>query len=77
MSDISAIMDIYNLKLVSPVTKANAMIAVGRFINDSYSMNISEPIVGELLLTLPVSREDLKYPDWLPSQPNPHKEQTK
>lgn len=68
MSDISAIMDIYNLKMVSPVTKANAMIAVGRFINDSYSMNLAEGIVGELLLTLPVNREDLKYPNWLPEQ---------
>jgi hypothetical protein len=70
MSDISAIMDIYNLKLVSPITKANAMIAVGRFINDTYSMNISEQIVGELLLTLPVNRQDLTYPDWLPVQLN-------
>lgn len=73
MSDISAIMDIYNLKLVSPVTKANAMIAVGMFINDTHSMNISDQIVGELLLTLPVNREDLKYPSWLPDptkQPN-------
>lgn len=52
---------------VSPVTRANIMCSLGQAINDEYSMNITDELVGELLLNLPVSPFDLKRPGWHPN----------
>jgi hypothetical protein len=66
MSDISSIIEVYRMTELRPITRANIMIRLGNAINDANSMNLTGDLVGELLLTLPVNREDLVNPSWLP-----------
>lgn len=68
MSNIAALVDIYKIENINPVTKANLLIELGRAINDEYSMNLTGDLVAELIATLPVNREQLKRPGWLPQE---------
>lgn len=67
MSNISSIIEVYRMKEIAPLTRANIMIALGQAINDEYSMNITDELIGELLLTMPVNVFDLKRPGWHPN----------
>lgn len=46
------IIDIFRMEEVSPKTRANIIIALGRAINDGMSMNITESLVYELVKLL-------------------------
>lgn len=67
MSNMSSIIEIYRMTELKPVTRANVMIKLGRAINDEYSMNLTNDLVGELIATLDVSLSDLEHPGLLPT----------
>ena len=45
---------------VKPKTRASIIIKLGRAINDQYAMNITEPLVYELVKQLDPDNEEIK-----------------
>ncbi len=52
MSDISALIDVYRMDEISKNARAKIIIKLGTAINDSFSSNVTEPIVFELVTLL-------------------------
>ncbi len=50
--EISSLIEVFRMEEVSKETRAKIIIKLGRAINDSYAMNITEPIVYELVSVL-------------------------
>lgn len=52
MSDISAIIDVFKMEEVTANTRTEIIIKLGNAINNSFSMNVTEPLVYELVKIL-------------------------
>lgn len=52
MSDISALMDVFNMTEVQAKTRASVLIKLGDAINYSFAANVTEPLVYELVKLL-------------------------
>ena len=46
------LIEIFNMEQVSKITRANTIINLGTFINEKYQVNLTEPIVIELVAIL-------------------------
>lgn len=49
---INSLIEVYRMQEIKPATRANIIIKLGMAINDHYAMNITEPIVYELVLSI-------------------------
>ena len=57
---MKSLIDVYRMEEVSRQVRASIIIKLGRAINDSYGMNISEPLVYELVKQLDPENEMIK-----------------
>ena len=72
MSNISAIMDVFNMENVSAETRARLIIKLGRAINDEMGMNLTEELVYELVSLIDPTNEILEnehYKKFATTQP--------
>ncbi len=73
---MEAIIDVFRMTEIAPKVRAEIIIKLGRAINDQYGMNITEPLVGELVLTLdpqnPLLTDEFCKRHLIPLTPNPH-----
>ena len=53
------LLDVYKMSEVSVQTRVSLIIKIGKFLNDQYGMNISEPLVYELVELLDPAHEIL------------------
>lgn len=73
MSDISALIKVYEMKDVSKQTRADIIVKLGQAINYSFSSNVCEPIVVELVRLLVPNHEIFSqehYQEYLATPPN-------
>lgn len=49
---MNSLIEVFRMSEISPKTRARIIIKLGRFENDRVGMNITEPIVYELVLLL-------------------------
>lgn len=52
MNNISSIIDVFRMVEIDKKTRAKIIIQLGRAINNSMGMNLTEPLVYELVLLL-------------------------
>lgn len=52
MSDISSLVEVFRMEEIDKKTRAKVIIKLGIVINASFSMNITEPLVYELVKIL-------------------------
>lgn len=57
MSDISTLMDVYNAENISDPVKCRMIIKLGRAINDSNGMNLTQELVYELIKNIDPAHE--------------------
>ena len=65
MSDISALIDVYRMVELKPETRARLIIKLGRAINNSMGMNITQDIVYELVEILDKDHPIFKTEEYL------------
>lgn len=65
MSNISAIMDVFNMDNVNSETRARLIIKLGRAINHEMGMNITEELVYELVSLIDPQNPILKDEHYL------------
>lgn len=57
---MQALIDVFRMVEVRPEIRARIIIQLGRVINDEYAMNITEPLVYELVNQLDPNNKDIK-----------------
>jgi hypothetical protein len=57
---MNAIIDVFRMTELSPLTRANVIVKLGDAINNQYGMNITEPLVYELVAQIYPDHERLK-----------------
>jgi hypothetical protein len=57
---MQALIDVFRMVEVKPQIRARIIIQLGRVINDEYAMNITEPLVYELVNQLDPHNKDIK-----------------
>lgn len=57
---MQSLIEVFRMEEVKPKTRANIIIKLGRAINDQYTMNITEPLVYELVKQLDSDNEEIK-----------------
>lgn len=57
---MKSIIDVFAMDEIKPETRAKVIIKLGRAINDQYAMNITEPLVFELVSILDPENDILK-----------------
>lgn len=65
MSNVSALIDVFRMEEIQKKTRAKLIIKLGTAINDSFGMNLTEPLVYELVEILDPENEILKDPHYL------------
>lgn len=58
------LIEVFRMVEIEPKTRAKIIIKLGRAVNDQMGMNISEPIVYELVKLLDPENEELKNPHY-------------
>jgi hypothetical protein len=62
---MQSIIDVFRMTEISKNTRANIIVKLGRAINDQYAMNITEPLVAELVYQLDPEHEIFKHEHYL------------
>ena len=57
---MQSLIEVFRMEEVRPKTRASIIIKLGRAINDQYAMNITEPLVYELVKQLDPDNEAIK-----------------
>jgi hypothetical protein len=57
---MKSLIEVFRMKEVSKKVRANIIVKLGRAINDQYKMNITEPLVAELVYQLDAEHEIFK-----------------
>lgn len=57
---MQALIDVFRMTEVSPETRAKIIMKLGRLINDQWSMNITQPLVYELVLQLDPENQEIQ-----------------
>ena len=60
-----SIIEVFRMTEISKNTRANIIVKLGRAINDQYAMNVTEPLVAELVYQLNPEHEILKDEHYL------------
>lgn len=56
-SNIASLIDVFRMEEISKETRANLIVKLGNAINGEFGMNVTEPLVYELVLILNPSHE--------------------
>jgi hypothetical protein len=62
---MQSLIEVFRMKEVSNKIRANIIVKLGRAINDQYAMNITEPLVAELVYQLDAEHEIFKNEKYL------------
>ena len=65
MSDVSVLIDIFKMNEISKKTRAKLIIKMGDALNASVAMNLTEPLVFELVQILEPENEIISNPHYL------------
>jgi hypothetical protein len=57
---MQSLIEVFRMEEVRPKTRASIIIKLGKAINDQYAMNITEPLVYELVKQLDPDNEEIK-----------------
>lgn len=57
---MQALIEVFRMEELKPKTRASIIIKLGIAINDQYTMNITEPLVYELVKQLDPDNEEIK-----------------
>ena len=57
---MKSLIEVFRMEEVKPKTRASIIIKLGKAINDQYAMNITEPLVYELVKQLDPDNEEIK-----------------
>lgn len=61
---MNALIEVFRMIEISAQVRANIIVKLGNAINDEYAMNITEPLVYELVKQLDPSHEILSNPHY-------------
>ena len=62
---MQSLIEVFRMTEVSNKVRANIIVKLGRAINDQYAMNITEPLVAELVSQLDAEHEIFKQEMYL------------
>jgi hypothetical protein len=60
LNKMQSLIEVFRMEEVRPKTRASIIIQLGRAINDQYAMNITEPLVYELVKQLDPDNDEIK-----------------